>query len=74
MTVVVSPRCHRKHQRHATFARASRSVKTIGQNQFLAFVAAQATRLGTTQAIIFAKLVKNTSRRIANAATLGSLS
>jgi hypothetical protein len=74
MTVTVSPRCHRRHQRHSSFAKYSRSVKTIGSNQLNAFIVAQAARLGTTSAIIFAKLTKNTAHRIRTAAALGNLS
>lgn len=63
-----SPRCYRKHQRHATFAR----VKS-GQDQFSTFLAAQGARLTQTSAAIFGKLPKNSAARIAKASTFGSL-
>ena len=64
-----SPRCHRKHDRYATFARVK-----AGQDQFSAFLAAQATRLSTTSSAIFTFLKKNTADRIKAAANTGSLS
>jgi hypothetical protein len=64
-----SPRAYSRHQRTRKFAR----VKS-GADQFSAFLAAQATRLSSTSAAVFAKLPKNTAARIKLAGSLGSLS
>lgn len=66
---LVSPRCYAKHQRYRPFARVRQ-----GANQFSAFLNAQATRLSTTSAAIFADLRKNTAQRVRTAANTGSLS
>lgn len=63
-----SPRCYSRHQRKRQFAR----VKS-GADQFSAFLSAQATRLSSTSAAVFAKLPKNTAARIKLAGSLGSL-
>jgi hypothetical protein len=74
--VTASPRCNSKHQRHAKFARETKENYTSPKmpDQFSTFLSSQATRLGSTPALIFAKLVKNTAARIRAAATFGSLS
>jgi hypothetical protein len=64
-----SQRCYRKHERHATFARVK-----IGENQFSAFLAAQATRLTSSSTAIFTFLKKNTADRIRKATSTGQLS
>lgn len=63
-----SPRCYSRHQRRRPFVRVR-----SGANQFSAFLAAQATRLSSTSAAVFAKLPKNTAARIRAAGSLGSL-
>lgn len=68
-SATVAPRCYKKHQRHAKFAR----VKS-GANQFSQFLSVQATRLSSTSTLIFGKLVKNTAAHIKAASTFGSLS
>ena len=64
----VTPREYNQHQRHSRFARLRYS------KQAKAFEAAEATRLSSTNANIFAKLVKNTAARVKAALTYGSLS
>jgi len=62
-----SPQCHENHKRHDKFARARHT------DQLAAFLAAQATRLGTTSAIVFAKLEKYGANRVKGAANLAAL-
>jgi hypothetical protein len=62
-----SPQCHRNHERHDHFARVKHS------QQFLAYLAAQATRLSTTSAIVFAKVEKYGANRVTHAANLAAL-
>lgn len=62
-----SPRCHRNHERHDKFARERHS------KQFLAFLAAQATRLSSTSAVVFAKVEKYGADRVKAAANLAAL-
>lgn len=64
----VAPRAYGRHTRHRKFAR----VKT-GANQFAAFLAAQATRLTSTSAVVFAKLTKYGAARVKAAANLAAL-
>jgi len=68
-----TPREYNRHQRHAKFARFRHTSGAV-TGQLGAFCAAQATRLSSTSALVFAKLVKNTAARIKAAATFGSLS
>lgn len=72
MATTVYPRSYRRHQRRSSFARLTRG--RIGQNQFTAFLTAQATRLGSTSSVIFTKLVKNPAHRVKAAAGIGNLS
>lgn len=67
-SLTVAPRAYSRYQEHRKFAR----VKG-GADQFSAFLSQQATRLGSTPALIFAKLTKNTAARIKAAATFASL-
>ena len=70
-----SPICHRKHERHAAFGRLRvATASRIGQDHFVAFLNAQATRLSTTATAIFTFLKKNTADRIRNATNTGQLS
>lgn len=62
-----SPRCHKNHERHDRFARVRHSQQEI------AFLAAQATRLSSTSAVIFAKVVKYGADRVKAAALLTDL-
>ena len=62
-----SPRLFKRHQRYANFSRLNHS------KQELAFLSQQATRLGTTEAIIFSKLDAFTADQIRAAASLGAL-
>lgn len=62
-----SPQCHRNHERHDHFARVRHS------QQFEAYLARQATRLGTTSAIVFAKVEKYGSTRVSGAPNLAAL-
>ncbi len=62
-----SPREYNKHQRHAPFNELRHS------QQALAFLAAQATRLSSTSAVIYAKLTKYGADRVKAAANLAAL-
>ena len=62
-----SPREHNNHQRRSSLARRRHD------DQLAAFLAAQATRLSTTSAIVFAKLTKYGSTRVRAAANLAAL-
>lgn len=62
-----SPQCHRNHERHDRFARTRHS------HQFAAFLAAQATRLGSTSAVIFAKVEKYGATRVKGAPNLAAI-
>lgn len=64
-----SPLCHRNHMRHDRFARVRHS------ENFEAFLAAQATRLGggSTSATIFAKVAKYGANRVKGAVNLAAL-
>ncbi len=61
------PRSYVKHMRHAIYARVSEA------KQFNAFLQAEATRLSSTKAVIFAKLFKYSAAQVKAAATLGSI-
>jgi len=63
-----TPRLYRRHQRHASLARMRYS------DQADAFLDKQATRLGLTEAQVFADLKKNTAQRIKDAPNSGALS
>ncbi len=67
-STTTSPRAYDRHQRHRKFARV-----LGGANQFSAFLAAQATRLSSTSAVIFAKLTKYTADRIRQATSLSQI-
>jgi hypothetical protein len=62
-----SPREYDQHQRHRQFSRVRHS------QQELAYLQQQATRLGTTPAVIFAKLDFYSAERISAAANLAAL-
>lgn len=62
-----TPREYNKHQRHAKFANDRHS------QQSKAFLAAQAARLSSTAAVIFAKLTKYGSARVKAATNLSQL-
>jgi hypothetical protein len=62
-----SPREYNKHQRHAKFSRERHSA------QALAFLAAQAARLTTTEAVIFTALTKYGSARVKAATNISQL-
>lgn len=64
----VAPRAYSRHQRHRRFARLK-----IGADQFSAFLAAQATRLSSTSAVIFTKLQKYTADKIKSATNISQL-
>lgn len=68
-STTVAPRSYRRHLRHDRFAR----IKN-GENQFSAFLAAQALRLTSTSSAIFTFLKKNTAARIKGAGSTGVLS
>lgn len=61
------PREYNEHQRHSEFARMRHD------NQRVAFLAQQATRLSTTSAIVFAKVTKYGEDRVRAAANLAAL-
>jgi len=63
-----SPREYNSHQRHAKFA----ELRHDDQRQ--AFLTAQATRLSTTTAVIFAGLAKHGAAFVKAASTSGQLS
>jgi hypothetical protein len=62
-----SPQSHRNHERHDHFSRVRHS------QQFTAYLAAQATRLGTTSAVVFAKVEKYGATRVSGAPNLAAL-
>lgn len=62
-----SPREYTRHRRHDTYARDRHS------QQENAFLAAQAARLSSTAAVIFAKLTKYGSARVKAATNLSQL-
>jgi hypothetical protein len=62
-----SPRCHRNHERHDHFARVRHSP------QFKAFLAAQATRLSSTSAVVFARVEKYGADRVRTAVNLAAI-
>ncbi len=62
-----SPREYNKHQRHAPFKELRHS------QQALAFLAAQATRLSSTSAVIYAKLTKYGADRVKAATDISQL-
>jgi hypothetical protein len=62
-----SPREYNAHQRH------SKQSRRRHDDQEIAFLAAQATRLSTTSAIIFAKLSKYSAATIKAAANLAAI-
>jgi hypothetical protein len=64
-----SPREYDAHERHRNTAK-DRKTNT----QRAAFLAAQATRLSSTSAVIATKLKKYTARQVSLAATIGDLS
>jgi hypothetical protein len=63
----IAPREHAKHKRHSNVARRRHA------HQLGAFLAAQATRLSSTSATVFAKLKKYGSDRVKAAANLAAL-
>lgn len=62
-----SPREYDKHQRHAPFGRERHS------QQALAFLTAQAARLSSTPAVIYAKLTKYGADRVKAATNISQL-
>jgi len=62
-----SPREYNKHQRHAPYARLRHSQQAI------AFLAAQAARLSSTAATIYAKLTKYGADRVKAATNISQL-
>ncbi len=62
-----SPRLFKRHQRYATFSRTRHSKQEIE------FIDTQATRLGSTDDVIFAKLNKYTADQIAAAVNLAAI-
>lgn len=62
-----SPENYDQHLRHSNYARMRHS------QQLIAFLAAQATRLSTTSATIFAKLAKHTAARIKQVTSLSQI-
>lgn len=62
-----SPRCYQNHSRHDQYARVRHS------KQELAYLQAEATRLSSTPAVIFAKLQKYGATRVSAAPNLAAL-
>jgi hypothetical protein len=62
-----SPREYNAHQRHSKLSRRRHD------NQEAAFLAAQATRLSSTAAVIFAKVKKYGAARVKAAANLAAI-
>lgn len=62
-----SPREYNGHQRYSNLARRRHD------DQEAAFLAAQATRLSTTSAVVFAKVAKYGAARVKAAANLAAL-
>lgn len=68
----VAPREYNSHQRHAKFARF-RYTSRAKYGQLGAFLAAQATRLSSTAAVVYAKVTKYGAARVKAAANLAAL-
>jgi len=64
-----SPREYNSHQRYSKIARRARHPGT----QLAAFLAAQATRLTSTSAVVFAKVTKYGAARVKAAANLAAI-
>jgi len=62
-----SPREYNLHQRYSSFA------KRRYDNQLAAYLAAQATRLSSTSAVIFAKVTKYGAQTVSAAASLAAI-
>lgn len=63
-----TPRTYARHQRYRKFARV-----LAGANQFSALLAAQATRLSSTSAVVFAKITKYGTDKVKAAVNLAAL-
>ena len=63
-----SPREYNSHQRHSNVSRRAHKG-----SQLAAFLAAQATRLSSTSAVIFAKVTKYGAARVKAAANLAAI-
>jgi hypothetical protein len=66
-SLTVTPRSYVQHLRHGAKARVRHA------HQFTAFLAAQATRLSSTAATVFAKLKKYPAQEVKAAASLSDL-
>lgn len=64
---LASPRSYKKHQRYANFSRLNHS------KQELQFLTVEATRLGTTAALIFAALDSHTADQVRAATTAAQI-
>jgi hypothetical protein len=66
-----TPREYNRHQRHSVLSRLRHSNKR--QRQLGAFLAAQATRLSSTAAVVFAKVTKYGAAKVKAAANLAAI-
>jgi len=67
-----TPREYNLHQRHSNLARL-RYSNVAKHGQLGAFLAAQATRLSSTAAVVFAKVTKYGAARVKAAANLAAI-
>lgn len=67
-----SPREYNSHQRYAKLARL-RYTSRANYGQLGAFLDAQATRLSSTAAVVFAKVTKYGAEQVAGAANLAAI-
>jgi hypothetical protein len=70
--IMAQPRAYSRHQRYRKNP-ATANLGAGSRKQFAAFLAAEATRLSSTSALIFGKLTTNIADRIRATDTFGHL-